>query len=202
MRITKTLTTIFIFCLSFLSIAQQDSINTEGLNSTLSKQFDHVYRVSSNYEKYKVVSKSNFNHLKKSSLDSVQKYLNAADLLKSRVETLSAANDSLSKDVELLSTEIQELKNSKDNFSIFGLKIKKGLYSVIVFSIIGFLLLTLGLFLLKYKSVKNESEVAVGNLSKLEEEYSEYKRKAMEKEQVLGRKLQDEINKQNSKKKQ
>jgi HK97 family phage major capsid protein len=48
---------------------------------------------------------------------------------------------------------------------------------------------------------KNRVEMLINELGKLEEEFEEYKHKALEKEQKLGRQLQDEINKQNKPKK-
>ena len=53
------------------------------------------------------------------------------------------------------------------------------------------------IFLFQLKGSKSIASDAKNALEKLEDDYEEYKRKALEKEQKLGRQLQDEINKHN-----
>src|SRR5690606_27456848 len=91
--------------------------------------------------------------------------------------------------------DFSKVNKEKNNVSFFGISLDNDLFNIIILGIVAFLGLLLSLFIMKFKSAKVEAKVAVDNLSKVEDEYVDYKRKAMEKEQQLGRRLQDEINK-------
>ena len=62
------------------------------------------------------------------------------------------------------------------------------------------LFLILIVFLFQLKSAKAIAHEVKNNVEKIEEEFEDYKHKALEKEQKLGRQLQDEINKHKSSK--
>jgi hypothetical protein len=49
--------------------------------------------------------------------------------------------------------------------------------------------------LFRYKSAKTIANESLRSFEKLEEDFEDFKRKSLEKEQKLGRQLQDEINK-------
>lgn len=173
---------------------------SETLNGTLEQQFDYVYKKSNNYETYRVVSKKHFEHLKKSSLDSVKVYKNEIDILKSKLVSETNERDSLTKELTEIKEDFYKVKQEKGKISFFGINLDNGLFNIVVLGIVAFLGLLLALFIMKFNNAKSESKVAVENLSKVEDEYVDYKRRAMEKEQQLGRKLQDEINKNKKKK--
>ena len=50
-------------------------------------------------------------------------------------------------------------------------------------------------FIYKYQSSLKETKEAVANLNDVETEFEDHRRRALEREQVVMRKLQDEINK-------
>lgn len=175
-----------------------EAANTK-VSGTLEAQFDAVYKKSSSYQGYKVVSIGNFHQLKKNSIDSLRFYTNQLTTTKATINNQEVEIKGLKEQLEASNQEVLNLKNTKNSVSLLGMDIEKDLYNVIMFSVIGFLTLLLVLFILKFKSAKSEAHTAIGNLAKLEDEYVEYKRKAMEKEQQLGRKLLDEINKNKKK---
>ena len=182
--------------MGFIGFAQDSTIqSSETLNGNLEQQFDYVYKKSNNYEAYRVVSKKHFEHLKKSSLDSVRIYKNQISVLNSRIVATSSERDSLTQELASIKEDFSKVNKEKNNVSFFGISLDNNLFNIIVLGIVAFLGLLLSLFVMKFKNAKTESKVAVDNLSKVEDEYVDYKRKAMEKEQQLGRRLQDEINK-------
>jgi len=64
-----------------------------------------------------------------------------------------------------------------------------------MWSIIGILLSGLLLFIFRFKNSNTLTRQAKIKLDELELDFEDYKRKALEKEQKLGRQLQDERNK-------
>lgn len=193
----------FALCVAFFSVLgysqQQDTLKAKsGLYGRLNEQFDFVFKKSITYENNKIVSNTLFEHLKKSSLDSLHVYKNQLDRLQLAHENTLRENDSIIEKAQILEEELNVIQQKNKAISIFGLTIHKSIFNIFFVVFGTLLILLLVLFVLKFKNAKSQADVAVENLSKLEEEFAEYKRKAMEKEQVLGRKLQDEINKNKS----
>ncbi|MDO4727930.1 MAG: hypothetical protein Q4B43_02865 [Bacteroidota bacterium] len=182
-----------------ISTALQSEVANTKVSGTLDAQFDAVYKKSSSYQNYKVVSIANFHQLKKNSIDSLRYYTNQLATTKTTIANQEVEIKGLKEKLEVSNQEVLNLNNTKNSVSFLGMDIEKELYNMMMFSVIGFLTLLLGLFVLKFRSAKSEARTAVDNLSKLEDEYVEYKRKAMEKEQQLGRKLLDAENKNKKK---
>ncbi len=189
---------IFLFVIT-LSFAQ-DSIQNDGqasMNGTLDKQFDYVVQKSNNFQEYKVVKKDFLTILKRNSLDSVNRFKTELADLKTEFASHSATVQQLKDTLKTTQTELDKLKIAQDNVSFLGAPISKTNYNLIMWGIVSVLLLILVVFLFQFKGAKSTANDAKNNLEKLEEDYEDYKRKALEKEQKLGRQLQDEINKHN-----
>lgn len=189
---------IFLFVIT-LSFAQ-DSIQNGGqasMSGTLDKQFDYVVQKSNNFQEYKVVKKDFLTILKRNSLDSVNRFKTELKELKTEFSNHAATVQQLKDTLKTTQEELDKLKIAQDNVSFFGAPISKTNYNLIMWGIVSVLLLILIVFLFQLKGAKSTANDAKNNLEKLEDDYEDYKRKALEKEQRLGRQLQDEINKQN-----
>lgn len=195
MKYYSLLTLLLLSVCIAVKAQNTDAQETDPLKGKLEDQFEYVFKRSQNFQNYKVVLTSNFNHLKKSSLDTLRLYKEEVNVLESKINALTSDTDSLLKELQTRSEEIEKLKQAGEIVSFLGVNINKGLFNMIAFGGVGLLLLLLILFIMKFKSAKTQANSAVEGLSRLEEEYVDYKRKAMEKEQQLGRRLQDEINK-------
>lgn len=199
----RLINALYIALLSGLTLtvsAQNSEIQpSENLNGTLEQQFDYIYKRSNNYEIYKVVSKKNFEHLKKSSLDSIRVYKNEINTLNSKLSSEIQERDNLSTQLTSLKEDYLKVNEEKESVSFFGIRLDNNLFNMIILGVFIFLGLLLFFFIMKFKSAKSEARIAVDNLTKVEEEYADYKRRAMEKEQQLGRRLQDEINRHKNK---
>lgn len=199
----RLINALYIALLSGLTLtvsAQDSEIQpSENLNGTLEQQFDYIYKRSNNYEIYKVVSKKNFEHLKKSSLDSIRVYKNEINTLNSKLSSEIQERDNLSTQLTSLKEDYLKVNEEKESVSFFGIRLDNNLFNMIILGVFIFLGLLLFFFIMKFKSAKSEARIAVDNLTKVEEEYADYKRRAMEKEQQLGRRLQDEINRHKNK---
>ena len=88
------------------------------------------------------------------------------------------------------------MTKEKDSISFFGAALTKGSYNTIIWGIIGVLLALLGFFIFKFKNSNTITLQAQKALSETEAEFEDHRRRALEREQKVMRKLQDEINKQ------
>ncbi|MEO6348724.1 MAG: tRNA (guanine-N1)-methyltransferase [Aquaticitalea sp.] len=166
---------------------------TEG---SINNQFEYVIRKSYSYQEFKNVKKSWLYELKAHTLDSLKAIQN--DLSKTQQSV-----DSLVQEISMLKTNLSGTKSKldntieeKDNMALFGMSMSKANYSVIMWTIIGILLVLLLLFIYKFRSsnaITSQSQKALGDI---EEEFEEHRRNALEREQIVRRQLQDELNKQ------
>lgn len=189
---------IFLFTIT-LSFAQEstESDGQASMNGTLDKQFDYVVQKSNNFQEYKVVKKDFLTILKRNSLDSVNRFKTELADLKNQFASHSSTVQQLNDTLKTTQTELEKLKVAQDNILFLGAPVSKTNYNMIMWGIVSVLLLVLAVFLFQLKSAKSTAGDAKNNLEKLEEDFEDYKRKALEKEQKLGRQLQDEINKHN-----
>lgn len=200
MRLYKA---IFFFLLFGMQVIAQDASKPTPAsnNGSIENQFDYVFQKSNNYQEYKVVKKEDLNLLKKNSLDSIAKCKTELNELKVKFSTHDAIVTGLKDSLQVVKTELKELKSAQNNVDFLGTPVSKSSYNLIMWSIVSVLLLIVLISFFQMRSAKSFSKSAQNELVKLEEEFDDYKRKALEKEQKLGRQLQDEINKQNKPKK-
>ena len=80
--------------------------------------------------------------------------------------------------------------------SLLGMQMTKTGYNILLWSIIGGLLVLLLLFIFKFKNSNVITRNAKLALAETEEEFEAHRKRALEREQKVMRRLQDEINKQ------
>ena len=200
MRLYKA---IFFFLLFGMQVIAQDASKPTpaSKNGTIENQFDLVIQKSNNYQDFKVVKKEDLNLLKKNSMDSIAKFKTALNELKVKFSTHDVIVKGLNDSLQAVKTELKELKSAQNNVDFLGTPVSKSSYNLIMWGTVSVLFLFLIVSLFQMRSAKVNSKSARDELGKLEEEFDDYKRKALEKEQKLGRQLQDEVNKQSKPKK-
>lgn len=192
---------IFVIAIlfSFSSLTAQTKASEEklSLNSgTIDNQFEYVIRKSNNYQEYKVVKKNWLYALKAHTIDSLKAVHKQLDDTEQIV-----ANQG--KEIEVLKTNLADTQNTltatneeKDSMALFGMQMSKTGYNVLMWSIIGGLLAMLLLFIYKFKNSNTVTRNAKKTLAETEEEFEEHRKRALEREQKVMRRLQDELNKQ------
>jgi hypothetical protein len=166
--------------------------------TTIEGQFDELVDKSGNWEKFKLVKKESIYTFKKTLLDSIKEQ---KSLLREKLDTISVQSSrikELNLNIQNLQSELDKEKNRNDSIDFFGLTIEKGVYSIIVWGIIAVLAILLVVFISRYTSSNSITRGALKDLEDLQNEYEEYRTKAIEREQKVRRQLQDEINKHRS----
>jgi len=186
---------VLLIALLFVSISFAQEA-TEQEATSLNGKFDKLYRISTSYQKYKVINKEKFLNLKQQVLDSLKmaqtKITIKNNLLKEAQENINSTQDTLRQTVLKLEATIQ-----KENvISFLGTPLSKALYNAILWSLIVFLLTGLLYFLFKFQKNSYLTKKGETDLQHIESAYENYRKKALEREQKLRRALQDELNKQ------
>jgi hypothetical protein len=183
----------FFLILSSASITAQQTVTEE---NTLENQFDKIYRISTSYQTYKVISKEGFQKLKSNVLDSLNLIENAlsekVSLLKTKESDIQRLNEKINNTQISLDASIKK----ENSISLFGLALNKTTYNSILWFLIIVLLMGMLFFMYKFSNSNLLTKEAKHNLAEVEQELSLFRKKTLENEQKLRRQLQDEINKQ------
>ncbi|MEM8846048.1 MAG: tRNA (guanine-N1)-methyltransferase [Bacteroidota bacterium] len=188
-----------LLLVSFFSINAQQSDSTEEDQSLVS-QFQTLEKKSGNYSangiRYEVVRLTDLNRIKKSIFDSINTANASIKQLTATIEGNTSEINGLNAKLQETTGNLTQVTNEKDSISFFGALLSKGTYKGIVWGIIAILTLLLFLFVYKFRNSNFLTQQAKSALAELEAEYEDHRRKALEREQKVSRRLQDELNKQ------
>ncbi|HWV72980.1 MAG TPA: hypothetical protein VN040_14765 [Pseudosphingobacterium sp.] len=171
------------------------TLNNSLNGGTIASQFDYIYNSSNNYQEYKVVKKTSLEKLKNNIVDSLKgmqsKLSNVNTTLSNHDNEVSSLKDSLIQ----INQELKTTKDQKESFSFLGILLSKGAYNTFVWCLIGILMFALFFYVYRYRQSHAVTAEAKKTLDELKEEFEQHRKKAMEREQKLNRRLQDELNK-------
>jgi len=187
------------FKIAFIFIFTQSIIAQENLPeqpNTVENQFNELYKKSNNYEIYKVIKKNEYLRLQKSILDSIKVIKTDAASKQVKINEQQKSITELQTKIDTLNTDLATSIGKEDAISFIGIPLDKATYNTIVWGIIFSLLAGLAFFIYRFNNSNVVTKETKSLLADTEEEFEQYKRKSIEKEQKLRRQLQDEINKQ------
>ena len=189
---------LFIFL--FLSYAPQ--INAQDFNSSetpILDGFTTLIEKSNDYQGYKVVDYNDLVSLKKNTIEFIA-------FLKDEITTQQNSIDQQKDDISELKASLETTKQNlvavtaeKDAITFLGIPFSKGSYMALMWGIVAFLIIALLFFIFRFKKGNIQTTEAKKNLLLTEKEFEDYRAKALEKEQRLGRLLQDERNRSSDK---
>lgn len=199
----KFLGKLILAFLFTISITAQTETEKEALSlndGTIDNQFEYVIQKSYTYRGngkiYKNVERHWLYALKEHTIDS----LNA---LRKDLSDTQAIVDTQANEISGLKTNLSDTQGNldktnveKNSMALFGLQMSKSNYNLLMWSIIATLLVLLVLFIYKFKNSNSVTRITKNNLEDIEEEFEEHRRNALEREQLVRRQLQDELNKQ------
>ncbi len=180
-----------LICFFLVSITGFCQDNTNSIEN----QFIKVVDKSNNYQEFKVIKKSKINVLRKNVMDSIS-------ALEDKITTSLVEIEKQKSEIELLTQNLNTTKSNlaasieKENgIEVLGMLTKKTTYNALLWSIILGLIAILVFIFYKYKSSNVITKDTNLKLTEIETEFDAHRRKTLESEQLLRRKLQDEINK-------
>jgi len=178
-----------VLCLSIGYGQQQNPDNP------ISSQFEKLIESSNNFKEYKVVKQTELSILRKNT-DNYIKDLNLTirDLEK-QISSEKQAQANIQGELTAALNDNKELTSEKDSISILGFLLDKSIYNILMWTIVGILSAVLILLYLQFKKSKVVMDKSKIDLATAEDELELLRRKSIEKEQRLGRQLQDERNK-------
>jgi len=194
MNLKYTISFLLIFICA-VTLKAQVTTEADLTQGTLDEQFKSMLDASESYKIYKVIRRSYLDRFKSNINDSIgevrQKIIDTRQQLTDQQNEIASLKSELSNTNQNLSN----VSNEKDSISFLGMPVGKSKYKTIMWSIAAALLGGLLFFFYRfYKSNQVTSETQK-NLDELQNDFDSYKKRAIEKEQKIMRRLQDELNK-------
>lgn len=202
---THLRTIIIIFVLSIFSFSSfgqgtqnQEVINKALANETIKNQFEILTTKSNNFNQFKNIKLYNLNKFKNNFLDTLKAIDKKFITANTKINDQKNEIEKLKSEIVTINSNLTNVTGEKDSIGILGIRTTKQNYNFILWSIISALLATTLLLSFKYKTSNKATKQAKASFSEIENDFETHKKKSLEREQVLRRKLQDEINKQNN----
>lgn len=200
MKAKIPLLTVLFSLFSILVFSQnkknQATINQVLKSGTIEEQFNTLIDKSNDFQEYKNLKHYNLNRFRKNFKDSLKATKLKFDKANATIESQKKNMESLQNQISDLNKKINDISVDKDTIYFFGMRLTKASYNAILWLLILAFLATALFFLFQFKSSNAITKAAKKSLAEIEEEFETHRKKALEREQILRRQLQDEINKQ------
>lgn len=183
---------VFVIVSVFQMNAQTDSLKTE---TPIQDEFSALIQESNNYQGYKVVDYDKLIELRNTTRNYITELKEEIVVQKNTVDQQNDEIQKLKSDLEATQEDLNKVSEEKDALMFLGMPFSKGGYKAMMWGIVGVLIVLLLIIFFRYKSSHSATRDAQQKLSETEKEFDAYRTKALEKEQRLGRMLQDEKNK-------
>ena len=181
--------------LLFFSLHLTAQNDVEVLENTLEAQMTEAFEKSNSYQEYKVVKKSQLATLKRNVLDSIAVLEENISVQQNELSLQDTKIDSLSSILAATQQQLSESIEKEDGMNFIGIQTSKSTYNSVMWGIVVVLLLVGGFLFYRFLNSNKITNAAQLKIAELEIELEDSRRKSLEREQKLRRKLQDEINK-------
>ncbi|MBL4744892.1 MAG: tRNA (guanine-N1)-methyltransferase [Flavobacteriaceae bacterium] len=177
------------------TITQTKEVKQSLDNGTIENQFNFLIKKSGSFKEFKVIKKTWVFKMKGNVLDSIKVFNTKVFAQQKEIsEQLNTINE-LNIEVSEVTKKLENVNLDKDSMQLFGTNMDKKAYNSLLWSIIGGLVLVAGIFIFKYNNSNQITSTANTKLADLEEEFTQHRASAIEREQKVRRQLQDELNK-------
>ncbi|MFD2828476.1 hypothetical protein ACFSYG_18500 [Leeuwenhoekiella polynyae] len=195
MNTIKSSLFFLLFVVAGANAQEEQTQETEPKVNTISQQFEDLLEKSNNFQEYKVVNQNSLLKLKSNTADSISGLKEKINSLQEQINSQQAKVSELNNSLQETENTLETTRAEKDSIYFLGIPMSKGGYMGMMWGIVAVLALALVFFILRFKGSNAHTQEARKKLGEVETEYEEYRKKALEKEQKMGRLLQDERNK-------
>ncbi|MDX1544308.1 MAG: hypothetical protein R3214_10215 [Christiangramia sp.] len=183
---------VFILVSVFQMNAQTDSLKAE---TPVQDEFTKIIEESNNYQGYKVVDYDKLIELRNTTRNYITELKEEIIVQKNTVDQQNDEIQKLKTQLDATQEDLKRVSEEKDALMFLGMPFSKGGYKAMMWGIVAVLVVILLILIFRYKSSHAATRDAQQKLKETEKEFDTYRTKALEKEQRLGRMLQDERNK-------
>ncbi len=187
------LTLLMLFFLTASDLFAQNDQNS--VAESVDKQFEVLFESSRDYLDNKVVDLAELKALRENTYHQIETLENRVNQLDDTLTNRLQRLDSMSAKLSRAQGKVAKLEKSKHQFTVLGVAVSKGAYQKTVFIVVGILIIVLVVLIYRFRKGHQLVEEAQQKQEDLQRNFDEYRQKALETQQKLGRQLQDERNK-------
>jgi len=167
--------------------------------SDINAQFSTLLSQSKSQDAdFKLIRRSNVEIIRKNVNDSLHTYKKEIAELKAKTGNASGTISNLQDTITSLQQQLAEEKTKTQTIGFLGMDMDKGVYHTIVWTIICTLAIALFILAISFKKARIDAIEHKKTAEEVQDDFQTFKKKAMEKEQLLRRQLLDEQLKKNS----
>lgn len=178
-----------------VSWAQEETQNDSIITNPIEAEFNDLMESSNNYQSYKVVELRKLTALQQSTLNHIAGLRAEIDELEASLQEREENIDQQNAALAEMQDQLDQVTAERDAINFLGMPIDKATYQGIMWGIVGVLVLVLLVFIYRFTKSNSETKEAKKRQEDVEAEFELFRAKSLEKEQRLGRLLQDERNK-------
>lgn len=163
--------------------------------NTIDNQFNTLLNESTNWQNSKIVQLDKLQQLQKNVNDSLTKlHLTIVNNKDASLEHKESV-ETLTSQLKITQDSLASTLATTTNIEVLGFSSEKSTFLTIVWSIMGLLIVLLGIVYYRFKKSFTNIKESQSKLAETEEELEELRKSSLEREQRIRRQLQDEINK-------
>jgi len=166
---------------------------------SVNNQFDYLISSAEQYKYYLVIRRQWMKKLEANVADSLEASRKEIELAKQRIDEYETSLGALKLDLKKADTVRAKLLEEKQQISFLNIGMSKGLFKGLSLTVIGVLIFLLIVFVDRFQRGNSLTKSTLSRLRELENDFDNFRKKAMDREQKVGRRLQDEINRQKNK---
>ena len=163
--------------------------------TTLEGVFQQLVDKSGAWQNFKMLDRAKLATFQRGMADTINAIRGQLSTQKQAVATHLQNIKELNDKITELQTTLDQTKDQNDSVNFFGVLLSKGVYSTIMWVIVLILAGLLAFYIYKYTNSNVITKNSINELGELQQEYENYRKAAIEREQKVRRQLQDEINK-------
>ncbi len=191
---THILLVILMFLFSGVYAQETQSLSLD--SGDVDSQFEYVIKKSNNYQQYEVIPKEWMVQLRQQVADTLKNMRSEKSGLEQELKARASKIEALTSQLSSTQDSLLDSRTAQDEMAFLGTPTSKATYRLIMWTIIGILLLFLIIFIFRFKRSNAVTTRAKENLTNLQDEFDDHRKRSLEREQKLRRELQDELNKQ------
>ncbi len=171
---------IFLFSGNTFTARAQTKMSRVMDTASLKNQLDYVQKRTKIYDNFRAIREDYFQKIKRNALDSLNRAKETITGLNKKIGDLEQQIRALQSDLDKTKQNLEEVTRTKNSLSLFGIRMNKAAYNVLLWGIIAGLAALLVILFLMYKRSHVVTVHTKKELEELKEEFENYRKSTRE----------------------
>jgi len=174
--------TVLLFLLTgnIYTISAQTKMSQVMDTATLKNQFEYIQKRTRIYDNFRAIREDYFQKIKRNAMDSLNRAKQTINELNKNIYDLNRQITVLKGNLAKTKQDLEEVTRTKNSLSLFGIRMNKAAYNVLLWGIIAGLTALLVILFLMYKRSHVVTAHAKKELDELKEEFEIYRKNTRE----------------------